>query len=173
MVKCSLDRSSRLEVFYKRGVLRSFAKFAGKHLCQSLFLHKVVGLRTVILLKKRLLQRCFPVNFAKFLITPFLTEHLRWLFPSRGRQHKSLYKLSLKRSFNTLKRHIDRYLKNGVSKIIVHVIKHANFQLYTLWRSFLENLTIDDKFKKTTSSTFYISNDVSKTCWEEKMIRTS
>ena len=24
-------------------------------------------------------HRCFPVNFAKFLRTPFLTEHLRWL----------------------------------------------------------------------------------------------
>ena len=22
---------------------------------------------------------CFPVNFAKFLRTPFFTEHLRWL----------------------------------------------------------------------------------------------
>ena len=31
------------------------------------------------LLKKRLCHRCFPVNFAKFLITPFLTEHLQWL----------------------------------------------------------------------------------------------
>ena len=31
------------------------------------------------LLKKRLWHRCFPVNFAKFLKTPFLTEHLRWL----------------------------------------------------------------------------------------------
>ena len=31
------------------------------------------------LLKKRLWHRCFPVNFAKFLRTPFLTEHLRWL----------------------------------------------------------------------------------------------
>ena len=29
------------------------------------------------LLKKRLCHRCFPVNFAKFLRTPFLTEHLR------------------------------------------------------------------------------------------------
>ena len=29
------------------------------------------------LLKKRLWHRCFPVNFAKFLRTPFLTEHLR------------------------------------------------------------------------------------------------
>ena len=31
------------------------------------------------LLKKRLWHRCFSVNFAKFLRTPFLTEHLRWL----------------------------------------------------------------------------------------------
>ena len=27
---------------------------------------------------KRFWHRCFPVNFAKFLITPFLTEHLQW-----------------------------------------------------------------------------------------------
>ena len=27
-------------------------------------------------IKKRLWQRCFPVNFAKFLRTPFVTEHL-------------------------------------------------------------------------------------------------
>ena len=31
------------------------------------------------LLKKRPLHRCFPVNFVKFLRTPFLKEHLRWL----------------------------------------------------------------------------------------------
>ena len=29
-------RSSRLEVFCRKGVLRNFAKFTGKHLCQSL-----------------------------------------------------------------------------------------------------------------------------------------
>ena len=31
------------------------------------------------LLKKRLWHRCFPVNFAKFLRTPFFTKHLWWL----------------------------------------------------------------------------------------------
>ena len=30
-------RSSRLEVFCKEGALEYFAKFTGKHLCQSLF----------------------------------------------------------------------------------------------------------------------------------------
>ena len=29
------------------------------------------------LLKKRPLHRCFPVNFAKFLRTPYFTEHLQ------------------------------------------------------------------------------------------------
>ena len=31
------------------------------------------------LLKKRLWHRYFPVNFEKFLRTPFFTEHLWWL----------------------------------------------------------------------------------------------
>ena len=35
--------------------------------------------RPATLLKKRLWYRCFPANFAKFLRTPFLKEHLRWM----------------------------------------------------------------------------------------------
>ena len=31
------------------------------------------------LLKKRLWQRSFSVNFVKLVRTPFLTEHIRWL----------------------------------------------------------------------------------------------
>ena len=72
-------RSSRPEVFCKKGVLRNFTKFTGKHLCQSLFFNKVAGLRPATLLKKRLWHRCFPVNFVKFLRTPFFIEHLWWL----------------------------------------------------------------------------------------------
>ena len=72
-------RSSLLEVFCERGVLRNFAKFTGKHLCQRLSFNKVAGLKPATLLKKRLWHRCFPVNIAKFLRTHFFTEHLRWL----------------------------------------------------------------------------------------------
>ena len=50
--------------FVKKGVLRKFAKFLGKHLYQSLFFNKVAGL---------------PVNFVKCLRTSFFTEHLWWL----------------------------------------------------------------------------------------------
>ena len=65
-------RSSQQRRSIKKGVLKNFAKFTVKHLCQSLFFNKVVGLRPATLLKKRLWQRCFLVNFAKFLRTPFL-----------------------------------------------------------------------------------------------------
>ena len=68
--------SSRPEVFCKEGILINFSKFTGKHLCQSLFLNKVAGLRPATLLKKRLWHRCFPMNFVKFLGTPFFIEHL-------------------------------------------------------------------------------------------------
>ena len=40
-------------------------------MCQSLFFNKVAGLSPVTL-SKRDSHRCFPVNFAKFLRTPFL-----------------------------------------------------------------------------------------------------
>ena len=40
----NFDGSSRQEVFCKKGILRNFAKFPGKHLCQSLFFNKVAGL---------------------------------------------------------------------------------------------------------------------------------
>ena len=48
----SMFRSSRQEVFCKKGVLRNFAKFTGKHLCQSLFFNKVAGLRSADLQAK-------------------------------------------------------------------------------------------------------------------------
>ena len=64
----------------KKGVLENFAKFTEKHLCQSLFFNKVAGRPLpATLLIKRLWRRCFPVDFTKFLRTPFLMEHLRWL----------------------------------------------------------------------------------------------
>ena len=64
-------RSSRPEVFCRNGILSNLAKFTGKHLCQSLYFDKV-GPATI--LKKSLWHRCVPVNFAKFLRTPFLQK---------------------------------------------------------------------------------------------------
>ena len=44
---CFMERSSRLDVLCQKGVLRHFAKFTGKHLCQGLFFNKVAGGATV------------------------------------------------------------------------------------------------------------------------------
>ena len=58
-------RSSRSGVFCKKDGFRNFAKFIGKYLC----------LRPATLVKKRLWHWRFPLNFAKFLKTPFFIEH--------------------------------------------------------------------------------------------------
>ena len=38
-------RSSHQRCSLRRGILRNFAKFTGKHVCQSLFINNVAGLR--------------------------------------------------------------------------------------------------------------------------------
>ena len=80
-----IDRSCPQRCSLKKGVLRNFAKFWGKHLCQCLFFNKVAGLRPATLLKKRLWHRCFRVNFAKFPRTPFLQNAFGRLLQSRFR----------------------------------------------------------------------------------------
>ena len=48
-------------MFCKNGVLRKFAKFIRKHLCQRLFFNKITGTGS---------DSCFPVNSANFLRAP-------------------------------------------------------------------------------------------------------
>ena len=62
------NRTSRPDMFCTKGVLRNFSKFTGKHLCHCLFFNKAATLL------KKVWHRCFPVNFVKFLITPFFTD---------------------------------------------------------------------------------------------------
>ena len=64
-------RSSHQRCSARIDVLRNFSKFTRKHLCQVLFYKKDAGPEPATLLKMRLWRRCFPINFAKFLRTPF------------------------------------------------------------------------------------------------------
>ena len=64
------NQKQQPEVLRKKSVLKTFSKFTGKHLRQSLFFNKVLGLSPATFLKKRLWYRPFPVNFAKFLKAP-------------------------------------------------------------------------------------------------------
>ena len=68
-------RSSHQRCSVKKAFSERFTKLRGKHLCQSLLFNNVAGVRHATLLKKRLWHKCFPVNFVKFLRTPFCIEH--------------------------------------------------------------------------------------------------
>ena len=73
-----LYRSSRSQMLFKKGVLKNFAIFSGKHLCWSLFL--------INFIKKRLQHRCFPANIVKFCRIAFFIEQLQWLLLFVGKQ---------------------------------------------------------------------------------------
>ena len=79
-------RISKRKCSVRKDVLRNFAKFTGKHLCKSLFFNEVFN---EVSLKKRLWHRCFPVNFEKFLKTPFLQNTNRRLLRNDVR-HKMM-----------------------------------------------------------------------------------
>ena len=66
-------------------------KIHGQTRCQSLLLKKVAGL-SLQLYKRRLWHRLFPVNFVKFLRTPFYIEHFWWQLLFLYPKHKTLGK---------------------------------------------------------------------------------
>ena len=92
-------RSSHQRCSLWKGVLRNFAKFTGKRLRQSLFINKLAGLRPATLLKKR---KCFPVNFAKFLRTPFLQNTFGRLLLSVLTKDRQGKQVSLKEARNVI-----------------------------------------------------------------------
>ena len=61
-------RSKLLELFCEIGVLKTFAKFKEKHLCQSLFLIK---------LQAEAQAQMFSCEFSKIFNSSFFIEHLR------------------------------------------------------------------------------------------------
>ena len=77
---------------------------------------KVFCQRPATSLKKRLWRRCFPVNFAEFLRTLFVTEHLRWLLLNWEPDKINLNGTEIKSSKNwkLLGVHIDKRLRFDV-----------------------------------------------------------
>ena len=78
--------------------------------------------RVSFLLKNRLWDRCFPVNFTKFLRTPYLTEHLRWLlllkfhfFQEQLEKKYTIYTYILSLNIFVL-RHLEMELISDLSK---------------------------------------------------------
>ena len=71
-------RSSRPKVFCKKGFLRNFARFTGKHLCQSLSFNKVAD-RPGNFIKRKTLAQMFSRKSREISKSTFFTEHLRRL----------------------------------------------------------------------------------------------
>ena len=75
--------SSHRRYSKKKRVLKSFAKFTGKHLCQNHNFNKVAGLRPATLLKKKKTQaQVFSCEFFKISKNTYFEEHLNdsfWL----------------------------------------------------------------------------------------------
>ena len=74
------DRSSYWRCSVRKVVLRHFANFTEKHLCQSLSFNKVAGLRPATLLKKRLWHSCFLWILRNFYKHLFYTTPLEDCF---------------------------------------------------------------------------------------------
>ena len=72
------SRSSHWRCSIKRSVLKNLEN-SQENTCARAAFSIVAGLRPADLLKNRLWQRCFSVNFAKFLKTAFFFENFRWL----------------------------------------------------------------------------------------------
>ena len=90
--------TSRPEVFCRKGVLRNFAKFTAKHLCQSLFLNKVAGLR---LLRTPFLQNtsggCFCTYCFFWACNPYIFLQKFFFGPimlSLGVKHAKFVRIS-------------------------------------------------------------------------------
>ena len=88
--------------------------------------------RPATLLKKRLWSRCFPVNFVKFLRTPFLTEHLWWLLL---KSKSKLRTMCRKNHENFKNSKLGCNLTGSYKKEYIH--RHFYIQLsFCIWRHF-------------------------------------
>ena len=75
-----INKSSHWRCSLRKGVLRNFVKFTGKHLRQSLFFNKAAGLRSDTgkkLCQEKTLAPAFSYEFCEISKNTFFTEHLR------------------------------------------------------------------------------------------------
>ena len=70
------SRSSHQRCSVKKGVLRNFAKFIRKHLCQSISFNEIAGLKVCNFIKREILAQVFSSEFCEISKNTFLTEHL-------------------------------------------------------------------------------------------------
>ena len=87
------NRSSHPEVFYKKDVLRNFAKFTGKQLCQSSFFNKGGGLACSFIKKETLVQ-VFSCKFCEISKNTFYCRTP--LVAASVKKERKFFKLAFK-----------------------------------------------------------------------------
>ena len=137
-------RSSRPNVFCKKGVLRYFTKFTGKHLSQSLFCNFI---------KKETLAQVFSSEFCEISKNTFFIEHLWWvLLKARISQITNSTKIS--QIFRAITTHSCKFEINAS-----HVVKFPYFFIYFTKQSNVQTSFISKKIRrkiKTPSHPFQI-----------------
>ena len=136
-------RSTRPKVFYKKGVLRNFAKFTGKHLCQSLFFNKVAGLLllsgeqrfkmlvfvffSLLLLLLELLSHSLLIDLQLFVKSVSFFEIFSFLGGGEGLGKKYPDILSLVSTTNVVSKFIRR---NSFTNIFLMVVRKYLEQVF-------------------------------------------
>ena len=111
-------------MFSKKGVLKNFWKFAGKHLCQSLFLNKVADLRSATLFKEHSITGVFPWNFKSifFYRTPLVAA-------------------------SEVKQPLQVFIAENKSHDICHLQEWCRFFVSCIYRNYGEHSNIDTKIQ--------------------------
>ena len=89
--KNNIFRSSHQRCSLRKGFLRNFTKFAGKHLCQSLFLIKLQA-SVCNFVKKETLAQVLSYEFCEISKNTFFTEYL-WATASAFCMHNVSFAL--------------------------------------------------------------------------------
>ena len=76
-------------MFCKKGVLRNFSEFTGKHLCQSIFFNNVEGLNFI---KKETLAQVFSYEFCEISKNTFSYTTPPVVASEAARKHEELIK---------------------------------------------------------------------------------
>ena len=70
-------------------------EYSEENTCVGVSFNKIPGFQAYNFIKKRLQQKCFLLNIAKFLKTVFLIEHLWWLLLSFTSTFRDFYREEL------------------------------------------------------------------------------
>ena len=126
--------------FYKKDIFEHFAKFTGKHLCQSLFFKRLQAWGLQFYQKRNSDSGLFPVNFAKFSKTTFLKKTSERLLLMAANLRRDHYTCSMCETFSENLTFItSRYLP---TKWMIPYLKNSSYLMgrYSLIRTGLNCL---------------------------------